>query len=117
MRRSYRLTSGAWWRTFLIVFLTLLLTSVISAVAAAPFTALAFFADFATGSTDAIGTSFWALLIQSVGGIIGLTITYPFTAAVTVLVYVDRRMRVEALDLELARAAQAEATPPGQPQA
>ena len=32
-------------------------------------------------------------------------ITFPITAGVTVLLYIDQRIRREALDLELARAA------------
>ncbi len=40
-------------------------------------------------------------------------VTWPFTSVATALVYVDRRMRREALDLELARAAGV--APAGQP--
>lgn len=36
---------------------------------------------------------------------IGSMITFPITAGVTVLLYIDQRIRREALDLELARAA------------
>jgi hypothetical protein len=43
--------------------------------------------------------------MQAVGTILANTVTLPFAAAVAVLVYVDQRMRREALDLELARAA------------
>ena len=33
------------------------------------------------------------------------TIVIPFTAGITALLYIDRRIRREALDIELARAA------------
>jgi hypothetical protein len=37
--------------------------------------------------------------------VVASAVTWPFTAVATALLYVDRRMRREALDLELARAA------------
>jgi hypothetical protein len=40
-----------------------------------------------------------------VGSVIAQTITTPFIALVTVLVYIDQRMRKEGMDIELARAA------------
>jgi hypothetical protein len=49
------------------------------------------------------------LLISGVGQIVAGTVFYPFTAAVTALIYVDLRMRREGLDVELLRAAQAPA--------
>ena len=52
------------------------------------------------------------LTITSIGSIITAAIAWPFTAVSTALVYVDRRMRREGLDIELARAAGY--APPGQ---
>ncbi len=40
-----------------------------------------------------------------IGSVIGATLTMPVKAGVTVLLYIDQRIRREALDLELARAA------------
>ena len=54
---------------------------------------------------DPNNVSTLSLVLQSIGAIISGTITTPFAAAVIVLVYVDRRIRREALDIELARAA------------
>ena len=45
------------------------------------------------------------LLVTALGTVVASAVTWPFTAVATALVYVDRRMRREALDLELARAA------------
>ena len=39
------------------------------------------------------------------GGLVAGTIVRPFSAGVAALLYIDRRMRAEALDLTLARAA------------
>jgi hypothetical protein len=44
-------------------------------------------------------------LFVSIGGMIAQTITLPVSAGVAVLLYIDRRIRREALDLELARSA------------
>jgi hypothetical protein len=44
-------------------------------------------------------------MVSTIGSILAGTLTYPFVAAVTVLLYVDLRMRREGLDLTLARAA------------
>lgn len=46
---------------------------------------------------------------------IGSMITFPITAGVTVLLYIDQRIRREALDLELSRAAGAPAPAPPAP--
>jgi hypothetical protein len=45
------------------------------------------------------------LLLQSAGQIVSGTIAIPFVALVTVIVYLDQRMRREGMDIELARAA------------
>jgi hypothetical protein len=108
MRRSWNLVRGAWWRTFLIVLLTVILTAVISYVVAVPFQIFSSFSAFTADPDELTMLSTGSLFASTLGAIVGGTLTYPFTAAVTVLVYVDRRMRLEGLDLELARAA----TPP-----
>ena len=53
------------------------------------------------------------LVLTGLAGIVATTITAPFTAGVIVLLYVDRRMRREGLDIALARAAGV--TPPAPP--
>ncbi|MFF3289871.1 glycerophosphoryl diester phosphodiesterase membrane domain-containing protein [Streptomyces sp. NPDC003023] len=110
LRRSAKLVQGAWWRIFGISLLTVLLTFVVSMVIAIPFTIIAFAADggvavgdFFTGKSPEFGWPF--LIITGIGSVIASSITYPISAGVTVLLYVDQRIRREALDLELARAA------------
>ena len=61
-----------------------------------------------TGTAPHFGWPF--LIITGIGSVIGSTITFPITAGVTVLLYIDQRIRREALDLELARAAGVRAT-------
>jgi hypothetical protein len=112
LRRSRRLIKGAWWRTFGI----LVLVNVIAAVVGGIFGGIFMFAAVLAAG---LGSGFESLnpyelvplIITAVGTIIGAAITWPFTAVASALVYVDRRIRREGLDLELARAAGF--TPPG----
>ncbi|MFI1397886.1 hypothetical protein [Streptomyces sp. NPDC020681] len=109
LRRSAKLVQGAWWRTFGIICLTLLLTLLVSVIIAVPFSVIAFavdgtgFGDLFAGNAPEFGWPF--LIITGIGSVIASSITYPISAGVTVLLYVDQRIRREALDLELARAA------------
>ena len=49
--------------------------------------------------------TFGAELAIRLSALVATTITAPFTAGVLALLYIDRRMRAEALDVTLARAA------------
>ncbi|MFG2359508.1 glycerophosphoryl diester phosphodiesterase membrane domain-containing protein [Streptomyces sp. NPDC048521] len=109
MSRSTKLVRGSWWRVFGIVLLTGLITNIVASLVAIPFALIG-----AAVSGDSIGNLFgagggdvgWAfLIIRGIGSLIGTTLTLPISAGVTVLLYIDQRIRREALDLELARAA------------
>ncbi|WSB84822.1 hypothetical protein OHA60_14140 [Streptomyces cellulosae] len=109
MRRSARLVRGSWWRVFGIQLLAAIIAYVVAAIIVIPFTflAAAFGGDGITGLMSTAGGDIgWTfLIISGIGSVIGSTITFPITAGVTVLLYIDQRIRREALDLELARAA------------
>ncbi|WP_328860740.1 DUF7544 domain-containing protein [Streptomyces sp. NBC_00306] len=122
LRRSAKLVQGAWWRTFGIIALTLLLTLLVSMIIAVPFSVIALavdgtgFGDLFSGTTPEFGWAF--LIITGIGSVIASSITYPISAGVTVLLYIDQRIRREALDIELARAAGVSgygSEPPGTP--
>lgn len=108
LRRSAKLVKGSWWRIFGIQSLTLLLTFLVAMIVSIPFAIIALAADgsgidgLVSGSTPEYGWTY--LVITGVGAVISSSITYPISAGVTVLLYVDQRIRREALDLELARA-------------
>ncbi|MFD8821700.1 hypothetical protein ACFV1C_04930 [Streptomyces sp. NPDC059605] len=109
MRRSAKLVGGAWWRTFGVLALTWLLTFIVSVVVAIPFGVIAMAVDgggidsvLTDGSTD-FGWPF--LIVSGIGEVVISTITYPLSAGVMALLYIDQRIRREALDLELGRAA------------
>ncbi|MFD9006999.1 hypothetical protein ACFV0T_39710 [Streptomyces sp. NPDC059582] len=108
MSRSAKLVRGAWWRVFGIQLLGAFIANIIAAIVVVPFTFLAAalsgggVSGFLTSSSD-YGWTF--LVISGIGAVIGSMITFPISAGVTVLLYIDQRIRREALDLDLARAA------------
>ncbi|CAM5232105.1 DUF7544 domain-containing protein [Streptomyces narbonensis] len=108
-KRSAKLVQGSWWRIFGITALTQLLIFVFAMIIAIPFTIAAIAVDgdglsgLLTGTPVSFGWPF--LIITGIGGVLTSAVTYPISAGVTVLLYVDQRIRREALDLELARAA------------
>ncbi len=102
LRRSWILVGGAWWRTFAILLLTIILAAVLGGVLAAPFAVLGAALE-AAGPLEPASVP--QLALGALGSVLATTVTAPFTAAVTVLLYVDRRIRREGLDIELARAA------------
>jgi hypothetical protein len=101
VRRSAELVRGSWWRLFGILLLILLIAGIISQVISVPFALPAFFLDQEPSDAQFLLT----LIVSALGGIVAATITAPFTAAATALLYVDRRIRREGLDIALARAA------------
>jgi hypothetical protein len=109
MSRSAKLVRGSWWRVFGIQLLAGIIANIISAIVVVPFTFLAAalggdgIVCFLNSDGGDLGWTF--LIISGVGSVIGSMITFPINAGVAVLLYIDQRIRREALDLELARAA------------
>ncbi|MFD5267797.1 glycerophosphoryl diester phosphodiesterase membrane domain-containing protein [Streptomyces sp. NPDC058335] len=108
MARSAKLVRGSWWRVCGIQVLSLIIANIVAMIIAVPFALLG--AALSPGGlsafTDAGNDLGWTYLIVSgIGSVIGSLITFPITAGVAVLLYVDQRIRREALDLDLARAA------------
>ncbi len=97
--RSRELVNQAWWRTFGILLLASLITGILAYIVSIPFTLI----------TGGLGTPTMSLgatiLIVTIGQIIADTIVQPFVCGVTTLVYIDRRIRREGLDIQLARQA------------
>ncbi|MFF6999378.1 hypothetical protein ACFY93_31185 [Streptomyces sp. NPDC008313] len=108
MSRSAKLVRGSWWRVFGIQLLATIIANIVASIIVIPFTFLASalsgqgFTGYFTSGGD-IGWTF--LVVSGVGSVIGTMLTFPITAGVTVLLYIDQRIRREALDLDLARAA------------
>ncbi|MDN3249827.1 hypothetical protein J2S54_004264 [Streptomyces sp. DSM 42143] len=111
MGRSTKLVRGSWWRVFGIQLLATIIANVVASIIVIPFAflAAALSGGGVGGFLEGTGGLGWTFLIVSgIGSVIGSMITFPITAGVTVLLYIDQRIRREALDLELARAAGAQ---------
>ncbi|MGI5352764.1 hypothetical protein ACQEU8_31965 [Streptomyces sp. CA-250714] len=98
MRRSAKLVRGSWWRVLGVQLLTLLLVFAVSFVVSVPTTAI-------SALTDPSAASWTSLIISGIGSALASAISLPLSAGITALLYLDQRIRREALDLELARAA------------
>ncbi|MFZ5869646.1 MAG: hypothetical protein ACOYXW_03810 [Actinomycetota bacterium] len=106
LRRSWRLTSRGLLRVVGIRLLTYLIVFAVTAIVAAPFQLVgALFGGNMADPLAAFTPTLPQLLLSGLGSAIAATIVYPFFASVTALLYVDQRMRLEGLDVELARAA------------
>ncbi|MEV0604287.1 hypothetical protein AB0I82_34015 [Streptomyces sp. NPDC050315] len=108
MRRSAKLVRGAWWRVLGIQLLTVLIVMIVEFVVQIPATVIALLlgGEGVTNWMAGDATTSWTfLIVVGIGAVISSTITFPISAGVTALLYMDQRIRREALDLELARAA------------
>ncbi|MFF7213491.1 hypothetical protein ACFZAU_23635 [Streptomyces sp. NPDC008238] len=109
MARSVKLVRGSWWRILGIQLLTMILVYIVSSIIQVPFMVVGMLAGgdglsaFASGDQAGLGWTY--LIVIGIGAVIGSTITFPIQAGVTALLYMDQRIRREALDIELARAA------------
>ncbi|MGB8652004.1 MAG: hypothetical protein WCD35_15230 [Mycobacteriales bacterium] len=102
LRRSGVLVRGAWWRTFWVLVLTSIITGVLSGVIALPVT----LAALLIGGTGGVG---FHIATQVAAGLVSVVVA-PFASGVRALLYVDRRMRAEGLDVGLQAAAAASPT-------
>ncbi|WP_409466663.1 hypothetical protein [Amycolatopsis sp. GA6-003] len=105
--RSRQLVSGMFWRVFGVLLLAAVIGWLISAIIGVPFSlgSGGFTAIFDPQAGNLPEVTTGGLVLQSVGKVIAETIVMPFTALVTVVLYIDQRMRREGMDIELARAA------------
>jgi hypothetical protein len=104
MRRSGVLVRGAWWRVFGVLLLALIVASVVGNVIQAPFLLFGIGRGLFGGGNLEDATS-GLLVLTYIGAGVAQTIIAPFTAGVRALLYVDRRMRAEGLDVALTAAA------------
>jgi hypothetical protein len=104
--RSRRLVSGSFWRVLGILLLASLIGWLITTIIGLPFNlGSGAFSGLFDPQAGVPQQSTGGLVLQSVGTVIASTIVTPFTALVTVVLYIDQRMRREGMDIELARAA------------
>ena len=111
LRRSFALTKGAFWRILGITLLAGLLAGIAGWVLGLPFQIAGLVGLFATGPGSETGQMI-STFVSHLSALLTGAITTPFVAAVTGLLYIDRRMRVEALDVILIRESQSNPAPP-----
>lgn len=101
--RSRELARGAWGRIFGIEVVSYIIV-MIPGMLVGTVTGIAMFgAMMASGDPDAVsGTMGWLGAVSNVLSILVSALTTPFMTAALTLLYYDRRVRTEALDLELA---------------
>lgn len=104
LARSWRLTRRSWWRTFGILLLASLVTQLVAGVLATPFSLGGTLGMALIPDTTLAAVVYAAAIF--LGAVVGGAVTSPFLSGVTGLLYVDLRMRREALDLRLQAAAQ-----------
>jgi len=109
VRRSWSLTRTSFWRTFGVIALVFLMVQIASQVVATPFSVLFSVLTGTLAPTgDVTDPTFVALTAGTYAVTLGITavigaIGSVLQAASAGLVYIDRRIRTEGLDLELVR--------------
>ncbi|MEP7018511.1 MAG: hypothetical protein ABI899_10900 [Actinomycetota bacterium] len=111
LRRSFALTRGAaFWRVLGITLLAGLIAALVSSLLGLPFQ-LVGIGIAAVAGQDTESGQLVVTLVSHLSALLSGAITTPFVAAVTGLLYIDRRMRLEALDVVLIREAQSNPAP------
>jgi hypothetical protein len=104
LRRSGVLVRRSWWRVFGVLLLAVVVASIVGQVVQAPF-ALFGLAPALFQQGTAADTTTRVLVFTYIGAGIAQTVIAPFAAGVRALLYIDRRMRAEGLDVALTAAA------------
>ena len=104
--RSWRLVEGAFWRTWGLRALVQIIVSVAASILSVPLV-LVLLPSALNGKTP----STTALVLLVILGAIVWVLTQPLIAASLTLIYIDRRMRAEGLDVQLTQAARVAAQP------
>jgi hypothetical protein len=105
LARSWRLVRRSFWRVFGITLLAGIIVAIAGGILQLPFTLYG----------AVLGSGLGGTVILVIGAIAAGTVTRPITAGVTVLLYVDMRMRKEGLDLALRTASGSGPPGSGQP--
>lgn len=115
LRRSWRLTKlSGFWRILGIRMLTMILVTIVAQVVATPLSFIMVGAIMAGGISPEALISI-QVIVAALTALLTAAATTPVTATVDTLLYVDQRMRDEALDVQLIQAVDGHAPLPWQP--
>lgn len=103
IKRSWRLAWPSFGRVWGVRTLSELLAALMTYLIAVPLTLAGLLLAYALGASEGDQLPIAALVMTVLAGIAAGTVTAPFLAGVLALLYVDRRMRAEGLDLVLRR--------------
>ena len=114
VRRSWNLVRGSFWRILGILVLVTVMINIAVSIVTAPLQVVATFAvplvnpagQLETDLTAFLALNIAVIAVTAVVGAIGVVLS----TAVTSLLYIDRRMRTEGLDLDLQRYVELRAT-------
>ncbi|MEN3362504.1 MAG: hypothetical protein V7637_6486 [Mycobacteriales bacterium] len=119
MRRSWQLAWPDVLRVFAVRLVGFLFGLFLFYIVALPFELLGFVATDDSGTTADNQGSLLVLMLAAVGSLLGGILMRPFLAAVLALLYLDRRMRAEGMDvvlnLQFRQRRYPPAVPPDQP--
>jgi hypothetical protein len=100
-KRSWQLSRGSFWRLFGIKLLTYIIIFIATLIIEIPFGLAGGGLAFSGGVTKLASESIALIILTAVGSIVASAIMEPMKCGVTVLLYLDLRMRREGLDLVL----------------
>lgn len=103
LSRSRALVRRSWWRVFGILALASLIAGVLGSIISLPFGLAG--GGLSSLSDDASTLRFTDVFLAAIGSLVAGSLVQPFSAGVRALLYIDRRIRAEALDVTLTRAA------------
>jgi hypothetical protein len=101
LRRSSTLVRGSWWRIFGITLLVYVVGRLTGGLIGIPFSLLSGVSLSGSDGSYTVHTA--GLLWGAIGGIVSGTVSYPIISGSIAILYIDRRMRREGLDMTLAR--------------
>jgi len=111
LRRSFALTKGAaFWRVLGITLVAGFFAGIAGWLLGLPFSIIGTGIALLAGQDSESGQMI-VTFVSHLSALLTGAITTPFVAAVTGLLYIDRRMRLEALDVVLVRDAQSNPAP------
>jgi len=112
LRRSWQLAAPDFWRVWGIRALATVIGQFLAGVIAVPFVGAGLIVIFTSGQSvdSGGGRRIGFLILSALGGVVAGAVVQPFLAGVIGLLYVDRRIRGEGLDIALAESAR---TTPG----
>lgn len=105
LRRSVTLVKGSWWRTFGILFLSILVAALLAAIFAIIAGVIMASSESTFGNPIDGNLTVAGHIVSALSNLLVTTVSTPIVSGAAVLLYVDLRIRREGLDVVLAEAA------------